>query len=285
MTPETSDLPIRSRSGTARILDMLTLIAEQPGSFALGQIAARAGLPPSSAHRMLQAFGEAGFVERADTRRYRAGAELLRIAALLQRQIEPGRQAHPELEALWDRWGETCSLCAYRPARRRALVVDSIAARLPTRVSIEPFSEIALTWGSLGRVILAWLAPAEIRAALNQQFAGSVTGRRTAAARLRPELAAIRSAGRATYRNAEFDLAGVAAPIFADDGTVTGSIGVGLPLSRAPSDWAEAIGHDVLEAASRLRGIAFESEAGIPPDGKIKPGSREEIDSAAASVP
>ena len=80
------------RGAGERLLCLIKLIATQPRSFSLGELAERADLPASSIHRLLKILERNGFVERADARAYRPGRELHRQAPALQlgRDLRPG---------------------------------------------------------------------------------------------------------------------------------------------------------------------------------------------------
>lgn len=244
------------RGSGSRTIALLKLIAEGGGPFTLSHLAARASLPSSSVHRLLQPLVREGLVERAAGQSYQAGSEFLRIAALVIRQVDVGRLAHPILLRLWAQWEETSSLCLYKPDSHRAVVVETIQTPHPLRFVIEAFSEMSLTWGSLGRAILASLPPEAADAAIQRVGLGPLSGQPPPSAQEMAQIIAeIREQGFAQYRNEAIDAAGVAAPVFRADGTILGSLGVTAPARRLLPDKMPAMAATVKDAASELSAL------------------------------
>ncbi|MBN8829729.1 MAG: IclR family transcriptional regulator [Sphingomonadales bacterium] len=246
----------RDRGSGIRTVALLRLIAEGKSSFTLSDLADRAGLPRSSVHRLLQPLLQGGLVERAGGQAYRVGAQFLRISALVMRQADVGRLARPVIQELWAQWEETCSLCIYSPAGQIAIVAETLQTPHPLRFVIEPLEELSLAWGSLGRAILAFLPEEEALAALSRPGIAPLSGLpNPSAEELVDILSEIRSSGIARYRNEVFDAAGVAAPVFREDGSVLGSLGITAPARRLDAERVEAIAESVKAGAQRLSAL------------------------------
>lgn len=244
------------RGSGSRTIALLKLIAESDGPFMLSQLAARAALPRSSVHRLLQPLVREGLVERTTGQSYQTGSELLRIATLVMRQADVGRLARPILQRLWAQWEETSSLCLYKADSQAALVVETIQTPHPLRFVIEAFSEMSLTWGSLGRAILAFLPPEAADASIRRVGLGPLSGLPPPSAlEMAGIISEIREQGFAQYRNETIDAAGVAAPVYRADGTVLGSLGVTAPARRLVPDKIPAIAITVKDAAKELSAL------------------------------
>jgi len=253
------------RGSGSRTIFLLKLIAESGGTFTLRELALKGSLAPSSVHRLLQPLLQMGLIERAEGQSYRAGSEFLRIAFLVIRQVDASGLARPILHRLWTEWEETCSLCVYKPVTHAAVVVETIQTPHPLRFVIEPFAELSLTWGSLGRAILAWLPPADAEAAIQRSGLGPLSGRPTAEPSEMAEIIAeIRSQGFAQYRNEQVDAAGVAAPVYRGDGTVLGSLGITAPARRLRTDMVPKMAEAVMGAANELSGLLGYRERSTP---------------------
>jgi DNA-binding IclR family transcriptional regulator len=177
----------------------------------------------------------------------------MRIAALVLREIDVRGVAKPLLRQLWTEWQETCSLCLYRPATHSAMVAEIIHTPKPLRFVLEPFVELSLTWGSLGRAILAFLPEEEAALAIERGQVGPLSGLPSpSGAELAEALAQVRELGFAHYRNDAFDVAGVAAPVYRADALVIGSIGLTLPSQRLQADRIGAMARAVGDVAARL---------------------------------
>jgi DNA-binding IclR family transcriptional regulator len=178
---------------------------------------------------------------------------LFRLASLIVQKFDLPRIARPFLEALWTDWQETASFCLYRPAMRSATLAESIASPHPLQLILTPFSEISLAWGSLGRSILAQLAPQEIDAILAQEHRSRLSGRPPPARRaLLEELRLIRERGYAVYEDDTMNFAGVSSAVFAAGGAVVGCIGVTMPALRFGKNVRDGLPPAVSESARQL---------------------------------
>lgn len=241
------------RGSGNRTISLLKLAAEAEGAFTLGQLAVRANLPASSVHRLLQPLLREGLIERGEGQSYQIGREMLRVALLVTRKADYGRLARPILRRLWSRWEESCSFCIYKPESLAAIVLETIQTQHPLRFAIEPLSEISLTWGSLGRSILASLPEEARKAATQRPGLGPLSGLPPPTADdIAKVVAEVWALGYAHYRNASFDVAGVAAPVFRADGSILGSIGVTAPAQRLLPEHVPAIAQDIISAAREL---------------------------------
>src|SRR4051794_27336230 len=148
-----------------RALDLLEALA---GSDELGvsEIAARTGLVPSTAHRLLATLVARGYAAQSPASgRYLLGYKLLELTSGLQDRLQRLRTAaRPHLEAIQSETGETTNLVVLEG--RDVVYVDSVSG---TR-SVRFFPEIgratpAHTPGA-GRALLAGRAPEDIGALL-----------------------------------------------------------------------------------------------------------------------
>jgi len=221
-------------SGTGpRLIQILRLIAEGGRGFSLKEIAARADLPPSSVHRLLQVLARAGMVERGPQLSYGPGRELYRMASILRARFDLGGAARPFLERLWSQWQETTVLCVFNPTSRTGTIMDVLLTTHPLRFAIEIGMELALPWGSLGQAMLANLAAADVDAVLRSATTGPLSGRPLAPrAEILADLTHIRERGYADYFDPNYDVAGVAAPLFGRDGKLIGCLGITMPSQR-----------------------------------------------------
>lgn len=244
------------RGSGARLVAILTVIAEIGPGFTLKELGAQVRLPPSTVHRLLRVLLRSSLVERGKGQSYRPGRELYRLASLLRTRFDLNQAARPLLERLWSRWQETTVLCVYNPTARRATVADVVLTRHPLRFVIDPGFELALPWGSLGRAILAHLSEEDIDAIIATSTSGPLSGRplpkRSA---LRGELERVRANGVAVYFDPAFELAGVAAPIFGSGGRLFGCVGVIMPTRRFDQHAAPGMSKVVRGVAQELSEI------------------------------
>lgn len=223
-----------ARGSGARTIVLLRCIAEGAPEFTLSAVSQKLNLSPSTVHRLLRALTTMGLVERTPAQSYRIGAEFFRIAALVAGKFEIGRRARPYLQDLWKLSQETCAFGLYRPASQSVMIAEVIHTNFPLRYVIERLTTLSLTWGSLGRAIMAHLPESEFEAVYAAASAGPLSGRPLPSRQeLRVALGEIRKRGYAVYEDrAHLDVAGVAAPVFNAGGDVVGALGVMMPLSR-----------------------------------------------------
>lgn len=236
-----------------RLVHLIKLIASGPHNFTLGAVADRASLPPSSVHRLLKILEKTGLVERGSGQTYKPGRELHRIASQLVSRFDLARSAKPILLDLVERYHETAVLCVYSPSARRAVVAEVVLTPHPLRFNIEKGLEISLPWGSLGRAVLAFLPKSEIEMVLRNEHSGPLTGRpRPSRESLEAEFEFVRQHGFARYCEPQFDLAGIAAPVFNGEGEILGSLGVIMPSSRSSTSTEEELAAGIRAAAEDL---------------------------------
>jgi len=245
--------PISERGSGARLITLLKLIGESSGECALKDLAAGTGMPASSVHRLLQMLVRGGLIERGEGTSYRAGRELFRLSANILSQMHYSAAVRPILRGLWEEWQETAIFCVYDPSHHRAVVAERLLTPHSLRHVIEPYTELSLPWGSLGRAILAHLDPDDVEIAIAQSEAGPITGAAfPSKAALMEELVAIRERGCAVYRSEEAEIAGIAAPILRSDKAVVGSIGLTMPARRFDALDGARMSADIIAAARRL---------------------------------
>jgi len=245
------------RGSGDRLVYLLKLIASGAPQFSLGELAARADLPLSSVHRLLQVFLRSGFVERGGGQSYRPGRELHRLASQLVAAFDLVRSARPFLEALVSQWQETAVLCLYSPVSRTATIADVAITPNPLRFAVERGVEISLPWGSLGHAILAFLSEGEIEIVLRECTVGPLTGRpRSTRSELHKELELVRERGFARYYDPRYDIAGMAAPIFDADRGILGCLGLTMPSKRYQRHLEDDLALSVRDAAQKLTEMA-----------------------------
>ena len=245
------------RGAAERVAYLIRLVAAGPHRFSLGELAARAELPPSTVHRLLKVLLDCGFVERGSGQSYRPGRELYRTASQLIARFDLTRSARPFLEMLVAEWQETAVLCAYSPPGRCGMIADVVSTPHLLRFAVEKGGEVALPWGSLGRAILAFLPTGEGEILLREAGDGPLTGRpRPTRAELEADLARIRKEGTARHFDPRHDLAGIAAPIFGAEKEMLGCIGVTMPSARYRLHEEDDLAAAVRAAAIRISELA-----------------------------
>jgi IclR family acetate operon transcriptional repressor len=125
MVPE-ADLNRRegTLSSVERCLDVLAVLSNVEEDLPLQEVAARAHLHPSSAHRLLATLVRRGFVDQQPDRRYRLGLEAFAVGAGFIRRSAIRRAAIPFLMKIAEQTRLTVNLGFF--GRGKVVFVDSL---------------------------------------------------------------------------------------------------------------------------------------------------------------
>ena len=235
----------QSESSVTRALRILTVLAEE-GEAKLSHIAARIGIPTSTAHRLLAVLESSGYVMRptgSGHRPYLAGPALLDLAAARDRAEEQlvGR-AQPYLVSLAEELGETVHVAVLRGRRTWFLAGHESPRELRTglRVGMGHPAEIS----SAGRAILARLPRENLSRLLGSDAPN---------AELEHVLEQTRRQGYAVnLGNVEPDTTAVGAAVVDRHSCVRGALTVGGPTSRLPESTIPWVGAIMIKAADAL---------------------------------
>lgn len=218
--------------------------AVEGGARSFTDVVEATGLARPTAHRLIQALEDHGFVVHVGGFGYILGPRLLGLAASAMRDLPLLDLARPVLERLARSTGESAQLFVRDGDRR--ICIDSAESDSELRTIVETGAALPLTKGSAGKVLLAWagdhdrarlLASAEDPARLEQELA---TTRRRGWA----ESVAERAPG----------VASVSAPIFGPDRFLLAAVSVSGPASRLGQLRAKRYAPAVVEAAREIEG-------------------------------
>ena len=153
----------RKRRGIQSIetgVPLLEALERSGGPLALRELAARAGLDPSGAHRYLASFARCGLVVQLPDSRYDFGPFALRLGLASIQRLDPVQATERALPALVDDTGFTALLAVW--SNRGPTVVHwQRTGDLVTSLNLGSVLPVARS--SLGRMLLAFL-PAGVTA-------------------------------------------------------------------------------------------------------------------------
>lgn len=214
-----------------RALDVLEVLAAG-GALGISEVAAGAGLPDGTAHRLLRTLVARGYVRQHPDRRYALGAGLLGLGAGARRAAVA--VAGPFLSRLVELSGETANLAVLEGDR----VVYVAQAPSPHRLRIfaEVGRHVTAHSTAVGKVLLAGLPDAEVTALLGRTGMPARTARTcTTRGGLLTQLAAVRCQGWAVDdEEEETGVRCVAVPV-QDGRRVLAAMSVSGPASRVPA--------------------------------------------------
>lgn len=231
-----------------KALDLLDALGSGRPAESLAVLAARTGLPKSTASRILRLMERQGFVARQDTL-YCLGPRLRELGtqAALSTHSRLRSASLGVLERLYDVTGTTVHLAVLTGAE--VLFLEKITApggsRIPSQVGLT--APAAFT--ALGKAQLAYADRGTLAPVLRRPLAPLTRHSVRTPRELRDELAAIRTSGVAVDRGElRVDVSCVAAPILVHDRVIAA---LSASSARGPAHTAPRI-TAVREAAHRL---------------------------------
>jgi len=245
----TSDPVIGSVHNALRLLEVFK---DQP-SISVKEGAARLGVAPSTAHRLLSTLLSHGFVSQDPANRsYRAGPALLDIALGALEGIDVRRTARHHLERLSAAVRETVNLIVLDGTMIRFL--DSVEGPEAVRVSSRTGTVLPAHCTAGGKVLLAALGEAQLRRLYpTRRLVGLTAHSVTDRSRLEAELERVRRDGfAASFEQSTAGLSAIAVPIEDPRGNTIAAIGVSAPSARLDDGRVAAIAKAAAESAARI---------------------------------
>jgi IclR family acetate operon transcriptional repressor len=250
--PRTSDTSSsRGTQSVERTLAILETLAAADGSLGFADIATKLELPTATAHRMLAAVVELGYVDfDENTGSYRVGGRLVEMATLLLRHRTSLRVvARPYLHRLVERTGETANMAVLDGTE--ASYVEQVESHQMVRAA--KFLRVPLYCSSLGKSLLAFRPEEEIEDLIGRLTFEPLTERTVGSPEaLRAELARVRKRG-FSMDDEEIEVGSrcIAAPILVG-GRPVAAISIAGPTTRVSLDKVEPLSGIVREVAEAL---------------------------------
>ncbi len=215
-----------------RIIEATAAISD---SATLSEIARKTALPRSTAHHILRALVEFGYLAQDDgAHSYRLGPKLFRLTRSRWTAQQLAEISMPLLDTLSQRTGEGTSLAVLRDG-----VVTIVAKREsegPVRVVQEVGAHRPIYCTAVGKALAAWLPDSELDRIIGRTAFEPLTARTiTTPSALRRQLARIRATGFAVDNEEHIDgIRCIATSVRDHSGAVCASLCVVGPASRLP---------------------------------------------------
>ncbi|MCX6465079.1 MAG: IclR family transcriptional regulator [Pseudonocardiales bacterium] len=213
---------------TARVLAVLDAFTAEAPELSLTDLARRAGLPLSTAHRLVGELAAWGALERDEDGRYRVGLRLWEVGALAPRSLGLRESAMPFLSDLHEVTGENVQLAVLDGTE--VVYVERLVGRGTVGVVTRVGSRLPLHATGVGLALLAH-APVDLQELVLSRPLRRYTERTlTDPEQVRRALAEVRRTGVAVSdRQIEMVSLSVAAPVHGPDGEVVAALSVVVP--------------------------------------------------------
>lgn len=240
---------LKSLRKAIRVLECFSL--REP-RLPFSEIARRAQLPPSTAHRILATLREAGIVEQeGDRDQYRLGLKLFEFGSMVLANMELHREALPFIEELSRESGETVHLGVFDGSQVVSIEKMDSPHGLASQVTIGKGAPAYCT--AVGKALLAFQPESTVDHVCRPGLARYTPQTIADPAKLRRELERVRALGYAVDdREHQPDVRCVAAPIRDHTGSVIASMSVSGPATRIPKERVFPLAARVKEVAAKL---------------------------------
>ena len=248
-------------STVAKALMLLEHFTEEEPELGLSDLARRSGVDKAAVHRMLGAMAESGLVEQqADSRLYRLGAGVLRLARVRETAFPITSIVQPILDALSAQTGETAH--ASLISGRALANIATCESKKGSRVSLIAGEVLPYHSTASGLATLAFGSEKLLERVLTSVLKAKTRFTVTDKAELRARVEAVRRKGFSeSDQTNEEDVHGIAGPVFDRTGMASGAVSVSTPSHRMTEDQRRLTISSVLRAASSIT----EGSGGKPP--------------------
>lgn len=238
-----------------RMFTLLDVLASREQAMPLKEISEKAGLHPSTTHRILNDLATGRFVDRPQAGNYRLGMRLLELGNLVKNRLnvrdaalEPMRELHRITQQpvnLSMRQGDEIVYVERAYSERSGMqVIRAIGGHAPLHLT------------SVGKLFLAADDAQKIRMyATRTGLSGHTKNSLTQLGNLERELAKVRRDGFATdNEELELGVRCMAAGIYDDQGKLVAGLSISAPASRLEDTWLPKLRATAEEIS---RGLGF----------------------------
>lgn len=231
-----------------KALGILRLFDYNHKSLSQSEVAARLGLPTTTAFRLLNALLENGFLKRdADTGQYMLGSAIYYLGQVARASISLQQESRDVLKWLRDQTGETSHVFIRDGIYR--ICLDQEESRHMVKMTAMIGQKDLLWVGANGRVLIAFCSDQEREELYHQMVEMWPTIEINA---LKMRVDRVREAGVARKVDEwNRNCACIAAPIWGVEGKLEGSLSISVPDFRFPLDDTEYV-NLVLKGAAEI---------------------------------
>ncbi|MEX0346982.1 MAG: IclR family transcriptional regulator [Rhizobiaceae bacterium] len=242
-----------------KALKLLDYFNDRRSEIGLSELARLAEIDKATTHRMVTVLANHGFLEQhPDTRAYRLGAGILRLARLREACFPVEVIVNPVLRRIADQTGETAHISLL--AGRQLMTVGSAEPDRGNRVHIEPGLILPFHATASGIAFMAFAAPEFVDKILSRKLKAFTDATDCDPVSIRNRLSACRETGFGiSDEGFQTEICSTAAPLFDANGIANGAVTIATPTSRMNASARRSIAESVIEASYEIsRGLGGE---------------------------
>ena len=239
-----------------KALKLLELFSDRRSEIGLSELARLAKIDKATTHRMATVLANHGLLEQhPDTRAYRLGTGILRLARLREACFPIEEVVAPILRRLADETGETAH--ASLIAGRQLVAIGSAEPDRGNRVHIEPGLILPFHATASGIAFMAYSDAKLVDKLLARKLKSYTAATELDPAKIRERLDRCIECGYGfSDEGYESDVCSTAAPLFDANGMANGAVTVAAPTSRMNAVLRQSIAKSVVAAAYEItRGL------------------------------
>jgi len=235
-----------------KAIELLGFFSEREPELGLSDLSRRANFDKATSRRLLVAMAKHGFVEQnPDTRRYRIGPGVLRLAQVREATLPLTIIVRPILGQLVAETGETAHF-ALLSGRNLATVAIEESPR-SNRVNMNLGESLPFHATASGLVILAFLDSKELKDVTQQQLQAFTENTPVGLVEIEKIATSARRMGYVINHGFfEADVCSIAAPVFGPSAGPMGALAVAAPKSRFTDETQNIISAALIGAAVEL---------------------------------
>ena len=238
----------------ARGLTVIRAFAQQPHNQTIAQLSHKTGIPRAAVRRCLYTLNQLGYVA-ANERHFSLAPKILALGHSYLSSTPLVVSALPFLDQVNAKVHESCSIAVLDDDEIVYVARSTRTTRIMS-IDLKPGSRLPAYCSSMGRVMLAHLAPADLDKYLDKVKLKPITERTvTAKEKLLQILDAVREKGYAIVdQELEIGLRSIAVPVRNGHGRVVAAMNVGAQAIRVSSREMETSALPHLRAAAQELG-------------------------------
>lgn len=237
----------------SRALQLLSSFSTGTPSLGLTELSQSLGISKAAVSRLLQALEMHRFVEQnPQTRKYRVGAEALRVGNLFRPQQEIKEAAADLMKTLVAKTGFTSYISVL--SQDCMVLTYAVEGTGPIRYSLPVGAQIALHASATGKAALATLTDQQVTAILSRTGMKEWTPRTaTEPGRLQADIEKVRACGYAiNWEELTMGVGSVAAAILDGNNELLAVISIGFATSQVAREDMPQLGERVLDKAREI---------------------------------